>query len=117
MKLKLDTLNREIEVEKLPLGKYAELLKALKKLPQKAQEIKGMDNQSIIELIPTLISEALPDFVDMLEIATPLKKEEIEQLDFYETTQLTLAIFETNRYKEAYELIKKSLAHSDNKKK
>lgn len=112
MKLKLESLKKEIEVEKLPLGKYADLLKALKRFPQKAQGLSTLDNNAIIQMLPELIGDALPDFIAMLEIATPLTKEEIEKLDFYETTQLTLAVFEVNKYKEAYELIKKSLARS-----
>lgn len=108
LKIKLD--NREIEVAKLPIGKYAELLKAIKELPK---HIKGLENQStdnIIELLPALIGESLPDVIEILTIASPLKKEEIEKMGLDEVTRVILGIIEVNNFKEVYENIKKALA-------
>lgn len=108
IKLKLD--NGEIEIAKLPIGKYAELLKAIKELPK---HIKGLENQStdsIIEMLPTLIGESLPDFIEILTIATPLKKEDIEAMGLDEVTRVVVAVIDVNNYREVYENIKKALA-------
>ncbi|MBN2263070.1 MAG: hypothetical protein JW735_09160 [Prolixibacteraceae bacterium] len=108
IKVKLDT--GDIEVAKLPIGKYAELLKAIKELPK---HIKGLENQNtdtIIEMLPTLIGESLPDFIEILTIATPLKKEDIEVMGLDEVTRVVLAVVEVNNFREVYENIKKALA-------
>jgi hypothetical protein len=111
IEVKLD--ERKVEISKLPIGKYAELLKAIKELPK---HIKGLDqknNEAIFEMLPSLIGESLPDFIDMLTIATPLKKEEIEVLGLDEVTRLILAVIEVNNFKEVYGNIKKALARPE----
>lgn len=105
--------DRTIEVAKLPLGKYAELLKAIRELPK---HVKGLDTQSsdtIIEMLPTLIGQSLPDFIEIMTIATPLKREEVEQMGLDEATRVVLAIVEVNNFREAFANIKKVIARPD----
>lgn len=106
--VKLD--NREIEVAKLPIGKYAELLKAIKELPKHINGLESQNTDSIIQMLPSLIGESMPDFIAILTIASPLKKEEIEEMGLDEVTRVVLAIVEVNNFKEVYENIKKALA-------
>lgn len=108
IKVKLDL--GEIEIAKLPIGKYAELLKAIKQLPKHVKGLDTLTNEQIIEQLPMLIGESLPDFIDILTIATPLKKEQIEEMGLDEVTRVVLAVVEVNNYKEVYESIKKALA-------
>jgi len=108
LKIKLD--NREIELAKLPIGKYAELLKAIKELPKHIKGLENQDTDSIIEMLPALIGESLPDVIEILTIASPLKKEEIEEMGLDEVTRVVLGIIEVNNFKEVYENIKKALA-------
>lgn len=109
--VKIDT--GEIEVAKLPIGKYAELLKAVKELPK---HVKGLDkktNDEVFAQLPTLIGEALPDFIDILTIATPLKKEQIEAMGLDEVTRVVVAIVEVNNFREVYDNIKKAMARPE----
>jgi len=108
LNIKLD--NGEIEVAKLPIGKYAELLKAIKELPKHVKSLENKDTDSIIEMLPALIGESLPDFIEILTIATPLKKDEIEAMGLDEVTRVVLAVVEVNNYREVYENVKKALA-------
>ncbi len=108
LKVKLD--NREIELAKLPIGKYADLLKAIKELPKHVKGLENQSNDSIIEMLPTLIGESLPDVIEILTIASPLKKDEVEQMGLDEVTRVVLGIIEVNNFKEVYENIKKALA-------
>lgn len=108
LKVKLD--DREIELAKLPIGKYAELLKAIKELPKHIKGLETQSTDSIIEMLPALIGESLPDVIDILTIASPLKKEEIEKMGLDEVTRVILGIVEVNNFKEVYENIKKALA-------
>jgi hypothetical protein len=110
MKVKLD--NQEVEISKLPLGKYADLLKALKELPKHFETISNLDtsnNQAIMADLPRIIGESYPDVVRILEIATPLKKEEIEELGLNETIDIVVAIVEVNRFKDVYSKVKKAM--------
>lgn len=102
--------NKSIAVAKLPIGKYAELLKSLKELPKHVKGLQGKPNDEILEMLPNLIGEALPDFIEILTIATPLKKEEVEQMGLDEVTRVILAVIEVNNFKEVFDNIKKATA-------
>lgn len=108
LKVKLDA--GEIEIAKLPIGKYAELLKAIKELPKHVKGLEGKSNDEIFEMLPTLIGEGLPDFIGILTIATPLKKEQIEEMGLDEVTRVILGVIEVNNFREVYDNIKKAVA-------
>lgn len=108
--VKLD--DQEIEVKKLPIGKYAELLQAVQEFPKHIQQFQGANEELLISVLPTMIAESLPDVVRVVAIATPLKPEEVEQLGLDELTRVIVAVFEVNNYQEVYENIKKVMAQS-----
>lgn len=102
---------KTVTIKNLPLGKYAELLKAIKKLPKTLQDLETVDNKAIIENLPLIIANSWGDFMDIFTIATPLKKDEIENdIDLDDAVEITLAVIEVNKYKEIYEKVKKALA-------
>jgi hypothetical protein len=108
IEVKLDS--RIIIVKKLPLGKYAELLKSIQELPKHIPQLSGKTTDEILKELPFLISVALPDIISIFVIATDLKKEEAEDLGLDEAVKLALAIIEVNNYKEVFENLKKALA-------
>lgn len=111
IKIKLDT--GDIEIAKLPIGKYAELLKAIKELPKHIKGIENASTDTIIEMLPTLIGESLPDFIEILTIATPLTKEQVSAMGLDEVTRVVLGIIEVNNFREVYENIKKAVARPE----
>lgn len=102
-----------VEVAKLPIGKYAELLKAIKELPKHVKGLENKTNDEIFAQLPSLIGEALPDFISILTIATPLKKDQIEAMGLDEVTRVVLAIVEVNNYREVFDNIKKAMARPE----
>lgn len=104
MKVKLE--NKTIEVKKLPLGKYAELLKALDELPKVLSGLDGFTNSEMLEALPKIIAQSYPDFKKIFAIATPLKEEEIDELGLDEAVDIVIAIIEANNYKHIFEKIK-----------
>lgn len=108
--VKLD--KQTIEVSKLPLGKYAELLKAIKEIPKHVAGMEKRTADEFLEQLPTLVGSSLPDFVNIFTIATPLTAEEVNELGLDEAVKLAVAIWEVNNYKEVYEQIKKITAQT-----
>lgn len=102
-----------VKVAKLPIGKYAELLRAFRELPKKVAGLDKLDNETIIAQLPNLVEQALPEFLDMLAVATPLKSEDLAKLGLDEIIDLTLAVVEVNRYKQVFDKIKKALARPE----
>lgn len=105
IKVKLD--EKTVEISKLPLGKYADLLKALKQLPRLLKDFQGKSNDEIVERLPIIIGESFDDFIGILVIATDLQPEELKLLGLDEVVRLILAVFEVNNYQEVYKNIKK----------
>lgn len=109
--VKLD--DRTIEVGKLPLGKYSELLKAVQVLPEHIVGMDKLTNDEILRKLPAIIGASLPDIINMLTIATTLKKEEIEELGLDEVVRVVMAVIEVNNYKEIFDSLKKVTARRE----
>lgn len=109
---------RKLEVKKLPLRKYADLLKVLKRLPKILESWSGLSNDQIFEKLPIAIGEFYPDFVELMTVATELTREEIENDNFglAEATKTVVAVFQINDYSAVYEEIKKVYRPSQNLK-
>lgn len=99
-----------IEVKKLPLGRYSELIKCLKELPQKVGGLDKLSSDEIFQRLPAIIAEAWPEVVNMLSIATDVKAEELNQLGLDDAVTLVEAVFEVNNYQAVIEKVKKMLA-------
>lgn len=113
MEIKIE--QKTIQIKKLPLKKYADLLLALQELPKKYEKFKDFDkadNSQIVAMIPQLLGDSYPDLVRILTIATPLTKEEIESDDFglSEFTDCIIAIIEVNNFKGIFSKAKKAMA-------
>lgn len=111
--MKKITVNKQTyEIKKLPLRKYADLLKALRKLPQQFSKLDGKTVDEIVEILPGIISEAYPEVVELITIATPIPADVVNSDDFglYEATEAIIAVIEVNQYQDVYNNVKKMTA-------
>lgn len=117
--IKVDTDNGVVLVAKLPIVKYVELLKAMRKLPKElvarfnGVDLTHMSNDKILEMVPEIVETSLPDVLNVLTIATPLEREAIEALGLDDIVNLVLAVVEVNNYKGIYDSVKKALARPE----
>lgn len=102
----------DIEVKKLPIGRYAEILKAVKELPKHLSGIDELDKNTVLEKLPELIGVATPDIINIVSIATGIPSAKVQEYGLREMTDLVMAIFEVNEYQEVYTKIKKAMAQS-----
>jgi len=101
---------KKVEIKKLPLKKYAELLQAIQELPKHIGDLDKLTPTQILEKLPFLIGVAYPDIVQVTIIATDLPKEEVEELGLDELTDLFGAFFEVNNYSKVIDNLKKMFA-------
>jgi len=104
----------EVVIEKLPIGKYAELLASLQELPKKFDVFISVDKTQIMQVLPRLIGESLPDVINLLVIATPLPREKLTTLGLSEIIDLLVAVAEVNNYSKVFDQIKKVIPQSAN---
>jgi CRP-like cAMP-binding protein len=112
MKKEIEVLNstKTISITPLALGKYPELLKRIKKLPEHLSKLGDLSEESILASLPELIAESYEDVSSVLEVATSLKKEEIAELNLNEAVDVVVALIEVNQYQAIYAKIKKALS-------
>lgn len=101
---------RTLTVKKLPLKKYVELLKAARALPKKIQGLEGITQDVIFERLPEIIADSLPEFVELIVVATDLESEYIYSLGLDEVIDIVLAVVEVNNYKGIYDKVKNAMA-------
>jgi len=102
--------SKEVTISQLPLGKFADLIRAIKQLPLRFNELSGLPNDEIMIRVPGIVADCLPETMDILGIATDLTKEEISNLSLDEVITLVLAVVEINNFKGIYERLKKAFA-------
>jgi hypothetical protein len=105
--MKLTINDKTYEISKIPLGKYPELLAKIKGMPKKLMNTEGLNNETFFELLPTLVQEYLPEVIDIVTVATPIPKEEVENMGLYELVDVVVTIIEVNKFIETYQRIKK----------
>lgn len=99
---------QKITVEKLPLYRYAEVLKALNELPNKIDGLSNMTSDDILKKLPSLIATSLPEVVQILSIATSTPVDTLNNFALDEIVKLALAVYEVNNYQDIIERIKKA---------
>ena len=107
---KLKLSDRTVEINKLPLGKYGQLLEALEQLPKELGNLSGVSKDELVASLPKMIAKCLPEFLRVLNIATGLEEEYISALGLDEVVDIVLAVIDENNYKEIYDKIKKKTA-------
>lgn len=100
------------DIKKVPLRKYAELIKAVKSLPKTVGLIDGVSNDKILELLPDILTNSFPDLLNILSIATPIPSDVIDSDDFGldEALKVVMAIVEVNNYQGVFDTVKKAMA-------
>lgn len=115
------TINTEagpVEVHKLALYDYADLLRALKKLPKEfgkfiegnsADDLKS--NETLFAIMPTLVADALPEFCAVLSCCTDKDAQfHGKELDLADNLEIMAAALSLNDYQRIVGAIKKIMA-------
>lgn len=105
--------NKEIEITKLPIGKYPEIIRLGKDIFSYFSKFDKIDNATVVAELPDLIEKNIPAFVKLLSIATPLTEEELQKQGLFEFVELTMAVIEINKYVDIYNRIKKVSARPE----
>jgi len=99
MIVKID--NKEYKIEKLALGRYAELLDALDKIPQYLEGFEDLSEEKILQSLPKMVKGAFPELLEILSIGSGIPKETIEnEFGLTDIALVIKAIYDVNNFKE-----------------
>lgn len=109
-KIKLETLEEEVAVRKMPIGKYAEVFGILEELPNQLNQLESVSKENLLRVFPKIVAKSLPEVLHVLSIATDLPLEKINKLGLDEIVELFATVLEVNKFDKIVERIKKALA-------
>ena len=105
-----------LTVKKVPLGRYAELLKILKnELPKhigKFQNAADLGSDQLFELFFTVLTDCWPELLKIITVATELTDEQVQKLEVDEAYEIVRAIYEVNNWARLFDKVKKATAQS-----
>jgi hypothetical protein len=113
----------DVVVHKMLLSEYAELLRALDKLPEHISKLVSdksgsseISREQLIMLLPSLAADSLEEFASVLSIPTDKDVDFIMQLDGADVIELIDGVLEVNQFERIVAAVKKILARRTNSK-
>lgn len=106
----------KVEVHKMPLADYAQLLGALDKLPQHIAELvektgkKSVDSGTILSMLPSLLADSFQELAAVLAVTTDKDADFILQLDLADVIDIVGGALEVNNFERIQASIKKMQA-------
>ena len=118
--IEVQTSAGPVVVKKLAMQDYAELLRALKKLPAALGDFIGgnskeelQDTAKLGEVLPTIIADAVPEFCAVLAVCTDKDAEfHLKELDLADNVDVFAAALQLNDYQRIIAAVKKIMAPS-----
>lgn len=90
---------KKYTISKLPLGRYSELLEALDKLPTILSSLDSVSQEKIIEQLPRLAKDALPELIKMISIGSGIDEQTLlGEMGLFELAELFTTIWEVNEF-------------------
>lgn len=102
-KTKTITLNeQEYTIKKIPVGKFAQLMLAVDKLPSivmntlEGEDLQNMNQQQLMMKVPRLLASSQDEIFNLVSVASGVEAKEMADFDIEEFIQLIEAIIEVN---------------------
>ena len=100
MKTKNIELNEKTySISMLPLGKYAELVGALKSIPEIVADVDALEKEAIIGKLPEIVEKAFPELLQVLHIATGIDVDILKnEIGLVQAVEIIEVVFDVNDY-------------------
>lgn len=87
------------KIKKMPLGRYAQAMEELEKIPGLVGQLTNMETEDIFKQLPKMLATSFGDVVGVLSVATKIEKEFLqEEVDLEEAVDLVQAVIEVNNF-------------------
>lgn len=106
--IKLD--DREITLQKLPIGEYPEILRSIKELPKHLSSIENLNVDQLLNELPIIAGDCMPDLVNVIALAAKIPADEVQEMGLADITKLIEGIFKINNFAFIGETLKKYIA-------
>jgi hypothetical protein len=104
-KSKTITINeKEVTINKMAIGNFAKLMLAVEKLPNilsqnfSLEDAQKLDINVLLSKLPPVLASCQDELFKVVEVASGIKKKDIEALDYEEFFDVITAILELNKF-------------------
>ncbi|WP_163581109.1 hypothetical protein [Gracilibacillus saliphilus] len=109
-----DEKEQEVEftIRKIPIGRFADLMLGVDKLPSivkdnvTAEELSNINEEVIFTKLPKLVASSQDEILQLVSIASGIDKSNIEKLDFEGFFDVITAVIELNNVNAIVEKVK-----------
>lgn len=100
MKYKEIKINDKLyRIEKMPLGRYGEVMGALDKLPKHIDTFSSVSEEEIIASLPKIAKDAMPELIKILSLASGISEKILnEEMGLDDAALIIKTIWEVNNY-------------------
>ncbi|WP_373892769.1 hypothetical protein [Virgibacillus sp. CBA3643] len=105
-------VQKEYTIKKIPVGKFAELMLAIDKLPSlvlntlDGADLENLTQQDMLLKLPKLLAGAQDEIFSLTSVASDVETKEIAEFDIEEFIQLIETIIEVNNISAIIERVK-----------
>lgn len=108
-----------IEIRRMPLKDYAELLRVLENVPEKVMQIfdgfddeklNQMSNMDFMKMLPVALAESWEDIIGVVAVPTDKDAEFLGKLDLADAVDVVTTILELNDIHRIISAVKKIVA-------
>jgi len=86
-------------VKTLPIGRYAEILDVLNKLPEIFSTINAVSKEEVLKVLPKVTKDALPELIKVISIGSGVEENVIsEEMGLIDIAELFVAIWDVNDF-------------------
>lgn len=114
--IKLLIGDREIIIEKIPLGKYPAIIESLQGLAKHKELFSDISGESIMQSLPQILIVATPEAIKVIHTITGVEEEAISKWGLDDLVRCVEAIFEVNDFNYVYGTLKKAMSQLNLKK-
>lgn len=115
-KSKTITINeKEVEIKKIPIGKFADLMMVIDKLPNTVMDILSQDgvkdinnlsNAEMLGKIPKLLAKSQDEVFNLVSVASGVPKKEFKEMDPEEFLDVLETLIEVNNIQTLIDRVK-----------
>lgn len=111
MNIKIESINKDVEVKKQPVGKFIQALKVLKNIPKHLGGIDKLGETEVIAALPDMIASSYDEIAEVITITTALTKDDVDAIYPEELVNLAAEIIKINEFTKLGDVVKKKFGN------
>jgi len=102
----MTAIMENLEVKKLTLSQLPTLAGIVRNLPKTLGSMDDLTNQTLLEKLPEIIENGLPELAKITALVTNIKENKVVELPLDEFTEIVAKVLEVNNFEKVIKNLK-----------